>query len=150
MTAHPTCPNEREQQLKRYLIALTAFVLVIGMGTGTALAGGSSDASGDGFHCYLFFSLPDGRFAQAMINDSIPEEVLMKAEECLAKYEDDEGGLLELAIGNIEDTLCASLGYEENFGGCSSHSDCQLGDQCCPNGQCIDGRGYCEEDNTPR
>ncbi len=120
--------------MKRYLIALTAFVLVIA-GTGTTLAGGSSDASGDGFHCYLFFELPDRRFAQAMINDSIPEEVLMKAEECLVKYEIDEGGVLVQAIGNIAGSVCAPSQSEPKV--CRDDGHCGAGEVCGMVAQCI-------------
>ena len=74
-----------------YLVALVACCFVVGGGTRVALAGGASDTSGDGFHCYLFFSLPDGEFAQAMVNDSDPDEVIKKVDEFIEKYEGDEG-----------------------------------------------------------
>ena len=38
-----------------------------------ALAGGSSDSTGEEFHCYLFFNLPDEQFAQVMVNGSVAE-----------------------------------------------------------------------------
>ena len=136
----------REQALRRYLIALTAFVFVMATGIGGALAGGSSDTSGDGYHCYLFFSFPDGTFAQAMVNDSYSDEVLKKVEEFYAKYVDVEGGWLDLAMGNVDDTWCAPYESPDAVGGGLSGSDCQLGERRCMNGQCIDGRDYCEED----
>ena len=81
---------------------------VIAAGISTVLAGGSSDSSGEGFHCYLFFTLPDGKFAQAMVNDSDPDEVIKKVEELIEKYAGDEEGTLDLSVGNIEDTLCGT------------------------------------------
>jgi hypothetical protein len=97
--------------MKRYyLIVLTVVVFVIATGISTALAGGSSDTSGEGSHCYLFFELPDGKFAQAMVNDSEPDVVLYKVDELIEKYEDDEGGTLVLSIGNIEGSdFCAPV-----------------------------------------
>ncbi len=56
-------------------ILLTFAVSALVIGPSLAVAGGSSDTSGDGSHCYLFFSLPDQKFAQAMVNDSDPDEV---------------------------------------------------------------------------
>ncbi len=95
--------------MKRYyMIVLTVAVLVIATGIGSVLAGGSSDSSGEGSHCYLFFTLPDGKFTQAMVNDSDPDEVIKKAEELIEKYVGDEGGTLDLSVGNIEDTLCGT------------------------------------------
>ncbi len=127
----------REQQLRRYLLAFAAFVFVMATGIGTALAGGSSDTSGDGYHCYLFFSFPDGSFAQAMVNDSDPHEVHYKAEEFYTKYVDLELGTLKHAIGNID--YCAPY----------AGADCQQSERRCLNGQCVDGRGgRCDEDFT--
>ena len=86
---------------------LLAWLLALTIGPTTALAGGSSDSSGDGFHCYLFFSLPNQKFAQAMVNDSKPDEVIKKAEEYIKKYETDEGGTLDAVVGNIVGSVCA-------------------------------------------
>ena len=91
-------------------------------GIGTALAGGSSDTSGDGYHCYLFFSLPDGQFAQAMVNDSYSSEVMKKVDEFIEKYEYVEDGTLDLAIGNLEGCQVE--------GECSSDRDCASGYEC--------------------
>ncbi len=84
------------------LISLSVAILFIFIGFGTALAGGSSDTSGDGYHCYLFFDLGGDEFAQVMINDSddfkVEEEVL----KAIDKYEEEEGGILETSIGNLK------------------------------------------------
>jgi hypothetical protein len=93
----------------RYLVAMTALAFATVIGMGVALAGGSSDTSGDGFHCYLFFSREDGKFAQAMANDSKPEEVLKKANEFIEKYELKEAYTLELSVGNIPGTVCGPI-----------------------------------------
>ena len=43
-----------------------------------------------------------------MVNDSDPDEVIMKVEEFMEKYVDIEGGALDLAVGNIDDdTVCS-------------------------------------------
>ena len=160
MTAQSHAPAERPHQspdrdpdvtrrnpvLRRYLIAFAAFVFVMATGTGTALAGGSSDTSGDGYHCYLFFSFDDEQFSQAMVNDSDPLEVLREVDEFIVKYVDEEGGLLDLAIGNIAGTVCAPYASPDAVAGGLSGSDCQPTERRCMNGQCIDGRDYCEED----
>lgn len=102
--------------MKRYyFIVLTVAVFVIATGIGTALAGGSSDSSGEGSHCYLFFTLPDGKFAQAMVNDSDPDVVLYKVDELIEKYVSDEEGTLDLAVGNIEETLCSPVIYVDSI-----------------------------------
>ena len=85
---------------RRCVIALTAAVFAIGV-IGTALAGGSSDTSGDGFHCYLFFE-DGGFFAQAMMNDTNQDEVIKKRDEFIAKYTIDEGLTLAAEIGNLD------------------------------------------------
>ena len=64
----------------------------------------------------VFVSLPGGTFAQAMVNDSNPDEVLNKVWEFIDKYE-NEGGTLELAVGNIDDTVCAPSAPEGCPGG---------------------------------
>ncbi len=93
--------------MRRHLLTAIACFFAVSIGTGTALAGGSSDTSGDGSHCYLFFSLGSGEFAQAMVNDWDPAEVMKKVAEFIEKYEGSEGGVLFLAVGNINDTVCA-------------------------------------------
>ena len=97
-------------RMRRLLVAVafSAVGLLIAPAS-PALAGGSSDTSGEGFHCYAFFVLPDGEFAQVMVNDEEPDEVIKKIEEYIEKYENDEGGTLALTIGNIEgieDDIC--------------------------------------------
>ncbi len=87
--------------MRRYLIALTVGVFAMTTGISTALAGGSSDSSGDGFHCYLFFEDVDGWFAQAMMNGDDSQEVLDSRNDFLVKYIDDEGLVLTAQIGNI-------------------------------------------------
>ena len=124
--------------MRRYLIAFTAVVFVVATGIGTAFAGGSSDTSGDGFHCYLFFMLPDGQFSQAMVNDSDALEVIKKVEEFIEKYEGSEGGMLDLAVGNIGGTVCEPIaqGCEE----CEVCEECCLvceGSEVCSREQCI-------------
>ncbi len=98
--------------MTRHRKVVLAWVLATTLAASSALAGGASDSSGEGSHCYLFFSFPNGRFAQAMVNDSKPAEVIKKTEEFLAKYE-GEGGTLELAIGNIAGTVCAPIEVSE-------------------------------------
>ena len=123
-------------KIKHYLIILFVGFFALAISSSPALAGGSSDTSGDGFHCYLFFSLPKGEFAQAMINDSKENEVIKKAEEFIDKYEGDEKGVLDLAIGNIDGTVCAPkvcLSCEEQCR--ADHdacvADCKVGDKKC-------------------
>ncbi len=88
--------------MRRSLLALTAAVFAMSIGVaGTALAGGSADSSGDGFHCYLFFE-DGGFFAQAMMNDEFPEEVVKKRDEFIEKYTIDEGLTLTAEIGNLD------------------------------------------------
>ena len=93
--------------MRRYFLTAIACFFAVSIGIGTALAGGSSDTSGDGFHCYLFFSLGSGEFAQAMVNDSDPNEVIYKVDEFIDKYVDSEGGELVLDVGNINGAVCA-------------------------------------------
>ena len=95
------------------LIAFTVGLLVLFVGSGVAQAGGGSDTSGEGFHCYSFFELPDGSFAQVMVNDSDPDEVIKKVDEAIAKYEEEEGGNLVLSAGNIAGTGCSGLDLGE-------------------------------------
>ena len=86
--------------MKKLATMTAAAALMLGfamsMGTSGALAGGSSDSSGMGTHCYLFFTgygLAEGEFAQAMINDEDPDEVIKKIEEFLAKWASQEFAL---------------------------------------------------------
>ena len=102
--------------MRRYLTVVMACAFATAIGVSAALAGGASDSSGEGSHCYLFLSLPGGTFAQAMVNDSDPDEVLNKVWEFIDKYE-NEGGTLELAVGNIDDTVCAPSAPEGCPGG---------------------------------
>ena len=90
-------------------------VFIIAAGIRTALAGGTSDSSGEGSHCYLFFTLPEGKFAQAMVNDSEPDVVLEKVYELIEKYEGDEEGTLDLSVGNIEETLCSHVIFVDSI-----------------------------------
>ena len=75
------------------------------IGTSVALAGGTSDTSGEGFHCYQFFTLPGGQFAQAMTNDSDSSVVVQKLTEFLDKYVVAEGGTLTAAAGNVDECV---------------------------------------------
>ncbi|MCP4744731.1 MAG: hypothetical protein GY874_01120 [Desulfobacteraceae bacterium] len=84
------------------LIVFAVAVLFITTGVGSAIAGGSSATSGDGFHCYLFFDLGDGEFAQVMVNDSEPGKVEEEVLKAIDKYEQEEAGLLDMSIGNID------------------------------------------------
>ena len=94
---------------RHYLIVLTVAVFIIAVGISTVLAGGSSDTSGDGYHCYLFFTLPDGTFAQFMANSSDPDEVVKKAQDSVDKYETDEGGELKFLILGNADEACVAI-----------------------------------------
>ena len=88
--------------MRKLLFALLVSAFAMSFGAGTALAGGASDSSGDGKHCYLFFVDQTGDsdwFAQAMINDDA--EVAKKACEFLQKYVGDEGFVLDLTAGNL-------------------------------------------------
>ena len=55
---------------------------------GEDYGGGASicQLPGDEFHCYFAFALPDGNYAQVMINDSSESVVLDKAIEIYIKY----------------------------------------------------------------
>ena len=132
--------NKRKgQEMRRYLIAFAVFVFVMATGTGTAFAGGSSDSSGNGFHCYLFFSLPDGEFAQAMVNDSLASEVTAKVDEFIDKYEVELGGVLDLATGNVAGTC---EGAAPPPGQCVDDSQCAAVEKCC-NEICVPSGGKC-------
>ncbi len=70
-------------KMRRLLFALTVWGFVLSIGPGSALAGGSSNSSGVGIHCYMLFepfdSLPpdsptdflppEGWFVQVIINE---------------------------------------------------------------------------------
>ncbi len=56
----------------RFLNRIAALSSALLISTGSvALAAGGSDTTGEGLHCYLFFSLPDDKFAQVMLNDDL-------------------------------------------------------------------------------
>ncbi len=71
--------------MRRFIKTILVLCCAVLLGHSSALAGGASDSSGDGSHCYGFFSLPLGKFAQVMVNDSIPQVVNDKFGEFLAK-----------------------------------------------------------------
>ena len=101
---------------KLFGMAVLALGLVLA-GAPAVMAGGSSDTGGEGFYCYGFFTLPDGKFAQVMVDDEYAGVAHEKFEELIEKYEVDEGGVLTTAVGNIEDSVCAAdhlLCYREN------------------------------------
>jgi len=103
-----------------YIIAIMSFVFAMMFGVNTALAGGASDSTGEGFHCYQFFTLPDGKFAQAMTNDSDPAVVVEKFFEFNDKYVGKELGVLTVAVGNVPQCTavvcpCFSTADIENF-----------------------------------
>ena len=86
--------------MKAMRIFMAALVSAMFLGTSGAFAGGSSDTTGEGYHCYQFFTLPKG-FAQTMVNDEKPKEVQKKMDEFYEKYVDKEGGELSAVIGNV-------------------------------------------------
>ena len=89
--------KHRRQRMKKLATSTAAAALMVGiamsMGTSGAVAGGMSDSSGEGVHCYLYFtgnSIPDeldtiGLFAQVMINDVDDTEVDKKIGEAVSK-----------------------------------------------------------------
>ena len=99
--------------MRKFVFTVVACCFVLVTGLPSAQAGGSSDTSGDGFHCYLFFEFPDNdnEFAQAMVNDSDRNEVLKKVDEFIDKYEGDEDGYLAQSIGNLGEAsaVCNSM-----------------------------------------
>ena len=109
--------------MRKLLFALLVSAFAMSFGAGAALAGGASDSSGDGKHCYLFFvDLNDTDWtAQAMMNGDDdddgdkPSDVAKKACEFIQKYVYDEGFNLEMTAGNL------GL-YEVQNAGCSSAS----------------------------
>ena len=89
------------------LTAAAALMLGLAMSIGTspALAGGTSDSTGAGSHCYMFFFLdltpgPD-LFAQAMMNDTSPGVVIIKSNEMIEKYVTELGFVLTHDVGNV-------------------------------------------------
>ncbi len=136
--------------MKRYLLALMVCGFAMFIGTSGALAGGTSDTSGDGFHCYQFFTLPGGRFAQAMTNDSDPNVVVQKLTEFLDKYVVAEGGTLTAAAGNVDECVLTceeqcEIDAENVFDDCIASGEdpdeCQLRaalalDECLP--RCVE------------
>ena len=121
--------------MRQHFAALIACCFAVSIGT-IAFAGGSSDTSGEGFHCYLFFTF-NGEFSQAMVNDSDPFEVIKKAEEFIAKYVDDEGGTLDLAVGNLEGTVCEPLPEPPPPGGGIGPCPIIPGQPCSPQPLCF-------------
>jgi hypothetical protein len=100
--------------MKRYyLIILTVAVFVITTGIGTVFAGGSSDTSGEGYHCYLFFTLPDGTFAQFMVNSSDILEIEIKVEDAENKYIDNEDGDLSFILCGNAATVCVATAADD-------------------------------------
>ena len=94
--------------MRKLILALLVSGLAMSIGASGVFAGGASDTSGDGFHCYLFFELPDERFAQFMVNDSDAEVVFEKVAESFAKYAGvgGEGGTLTVAAGDAGNCSC--------------------------------------------
>jgi len=92
--------------MRRYIIALIVCGFAVAIAMSPAFAGGSLNTSSDGVHCYLFFTLDDGKFTQVMVNNADPNEVLKKVNEFINKYVDMEGGVLTESVGNIEDSVC--------------------------------------------
>lgn len=96
-------------------VALASMLGLVVMSPVTVLAGGSSDTSGDGFHCYLFFSLPEGQFAQVMVNDTDSAKVEEEVLKAIDKYVNVEGGTLEATTGSNavqlpdQSTICTGL-----------------------------------------
>ncbi len=91
--------------MKRLLFALMVWGFALSIGTGGALAGGGSDTTGEGLHCYLFFDSFPGepkKFAQAMVNEEDVGVIIEKIDEILFKYVDVEGAMLKLLTGNVE------------------------------------------------
>ena len=94
--------------MKKLATLTAAAVLVLGF-AGAAQAGGSSDTTGRGLHCYLFFD--NGTiFAQAMINQEEDtdgaDEMTKKVGEMIAKYVTDLGFDHVLGVGNATDGEC--------------------------------------------
>ena len=90
--------------MKKIFLALLISSLTTLFGSGSVLAGGTSDTSGEGYHCYMFFqedSDDSEKFAQVMINDDKRREVHKKRNEFLDKYENDEDMVLTFQIGNV-------------------------------------------------
>ena len=98
--------------MKKLILVLIISGMAMLFGTGSVFAGGSSDSTGEGFHCYLFCVRPGDppQFAQVMVNDEKFEEVTKKVGEFLGKYILDEGYTLEASVGNLgenEFNICA-------------------------------------------
>lgn len=92
--------------MKKIFLALLISSLTVLFGSGSVLAGGTSDTSGEGYHCYMFFedkAAHPKEFAQVMINDDKRREVHKKRIEFIEKYEDDEEMELTFQIGNVRD-----------------------------------------------
>lgn len=113
----------------RIFTASAAVLMVAAVGA-PALAGGGSDTTGEGFHCYAFFTFDDDpdKFVQAMINEEFAPDAEVKINEVLDKYE-DEGATLVLLTGNVEG-VCEG-GAEPplaNTCPCTSYSTAASGD----------------------
>ena len=90
-------------KFSRFLTALAATpVLMLAAAGAPALAGGGSDTTGEGFHCYAFFTFDDDpdKFVQAMINEEFADVAEEKINEVLDKYE-DEGATVAFLVGNV-------------------------------------------------
>ena len=115
--------------MKKLAKLTAAAVLVLGF-AGAAQAGGASDSSGDGFHCYMFFEKEQNGFgapfAQVMINDSDDEEVEKKRTEAISKWVADFGLTLTAYVGNLGndgDFLEPSVCHGALFDGDLLHDD---------------------------
>ena len=109
--------------MRKLLIVLLVSGFPMAISTNAALAGGSSDTSGDGLHCYMFFdNVATGSFAQVMINqedsDDGRAEMRKKILEFLEKYIDDEGGMLVKVAGNFSVADCQCTGSDNTTSQC--------------------------------
>ncbi len=120
--------------MRRLLFALMVWGFALSIGTGGALAGGGSDTTGEGLHCYLFFdSFPDepDKFAQAMVNEQSVDVIIQKIDELLFKYEVAEGASLVLLTGNVPG-VCGDACYAP---ACTPEGGmCQFADPDCCDG----------------
>ena len=121
--------------MRRSIFALLVWGFALSIGTGAALAGGGSDSTGEGFHCYAFFTGVDGipdKFAQCMVNEEDEDIAAAKILECIEKYEAD-GAVLQLLAGNVATPIvnCTAPGLE-----CIAQCEAFLDDEFLP--QCLD------------
>lgn len=99
--------------MKSTLLVLLSASLSTLLMMGVAQAGGGSDSSGEGYHCYLFFedlTSEPSRFAQAMMNEEDVVELIKKRNEYLDKYLFGEGMVLTGQKGNISLLACSRAG----------------------------------------